>query len=159
MPRAICQLGGAADFAGVPALLAGDGFAMAAAPPAEMLVLHGGDADAVAREATSFAGAAAPGGLVVFLLPRGSGDWVAARHAALVWAFTRHAALTWAARDVRVNAVALGEAPALPSQPAESAAQAAGPAPAVAASQADIAGAVMMLWRCRSMTGQLVRLG
>ena len=121
------------------------------------------EAEAAISAASGFAaqpGASGQDRLIVTVIRQTrAGDWDGARQAALLWAFTRHAALAWAPRRIRVNAVGLGIAPALPAQPSEQSALAAGPAPAHQPTPADIAGTIMAMWRWPSMTGQLIRLG
>ena len=138
------------------------GFVLSDAPPAALLVNLGGDAAASIAAAERFAEAAADGedSLVVSILrPHARDDWPATRDEAELWAFTRYAALAWAPRGIRVNAVGLGVSPVLASQPVEASGQAAGPAPAAPATQADIAATILAMWRFPSMTGQLIRLG
>jgi hypothetical protein len=86
-------------------------------------------------------------------------DWPRIRGQTALWAFTRHAALHWAPRRIRVNAIGLGTSPGLPWQGQEDTARAAGAAPQMPASQASIVACLMAMWRWRSMTGQLIRLG
>ncbi len=120
------------------------------------------DPDTAIASAEKFADAVPPGqeALVVNILyAHAADDWNAARAAAILWAFTRHTALAWAPRRIRVNAIGLGISPVLPSQPAESAGQAAGPAPSVPATVQDLVATVRAMWEFPSMTGQLIRLG
>jgi NAD(P)-dependent dehydrogenase (short-subunit alcohol dehydrogenase family) len=146
----------------LPAALAAAGFALGMAPPARLLVNCGGGTQAAIDAAQAFA-AAAPGGedalIVNILRAPEAPDWPAAREAATLWAFTRYAALEWAPRGIRVNALGLGISPVLADQPPEDAGQAAGRAPAAAATPADVAGTILAMLGFTSMTGQLIRLG
>ena len=130
---------------------------------ADLLLSLTGDTQAAIDAASRFAAwQAAPGHdrLVVTIIRHADpADWDGTRQAALLWAFTRYAALAWAPRRIRVNAVGLGAAPRSPLQPPEHAAYAAGLAPADRATPADIANAILAMWRWPSMTGQLVQLG
>ncbi len=139
-----------------------DALTQAGLAHATLLINFTPDADAAIASSQDFADAVSPGqeALVVNILPaHAADDWPGARAAAALFAFTRHAALAWAPRRIRVNALGLGVTPTLADQPAESAAQAAGPAPAAPATTADIAATILAMWRFPSMTGQLIRLG
>ena len=100
------------------------------------------------------------GGLVVLTLPRvDPANWDQLRATAELWAFTRWAALAWAPAGTRVNALSLAGAPRLPDQPASQAGRAACVAPSMPATADDAAAAIGLMWRARSMTGQLISLG
>jgi hypothetical protein len=122
-----------------------------AAPPADVLVTTQTDADAAIASAETFA-ALLPDGqeaLVVHLLHGGkTNDWETMRAATVLLAHVRHAALVWAPRRLRINAVDIGINRAQVSQ-----------APALPATQADIAATILAMWQLPSMTGQVVRLG
>jgi hypothetical protein len=130
---------------------------------ASLLINLSEDEDAAIEAATRFASWDPVDGedrLVVNVLRAHTApDWPKTRAAAALWAFTRHAALHWAPRRIRVNALGLGISPLLPGQGQEDAARAAGAAPQMLATQAEIAACIMAMWRWRSMTGQLIRLG
>jgi NAD(P)-dependent dehydrogenase (short-subunit alcohol dehydrogenase family) len=130
---------------------------------ASLLINLTEDPEAAIAAATRFSSWQAVGGedrLVVNVLrAHAASDWPGSRANATLWAFTRHAALHWAPRNIRLNALGLGAAPALPWQGQEDGARAAGAAPAAIATSADIAACIMAMWRWRSMTGQLIRLG
>jgi hypothetical protein len=152
---------------------------------ASLLINLGPDPEAAIEAATRFASWPAENRedrlIVNVLRHHEPADWPQARAAATLWAFTRHAALHWAGQGIRINAIGLGAIPDLPwqareasAQPASSAAGAtgatgaagaagatgaAGAAGATGATDAAIADCIMAMWRWRSMTGQIVRLG
>jgi NAD(P)-dependent dehydrogenase (short-subunit alcohol dehydrogenase family) len=146
----------------LPSALRSAGIDLSDTTPAEILINLATDAEQAIASAEKFADAVPPDqeALVVNILHAYSpADWQGARAASVLWAFTRHAALLWAPRRIRVNAIGLATSPILPTQPPESSGNAAGPAPAALASLADIAATILAMWRLRSMTGQLIRLG
>jgi hypothetical protein len=148
--------------AALPAALAAAGFTLGTDAPASLLVNCGGTAEAAIGAAQQFAAAARPAedSLVVTILrAHAPGDWPAAQAAASLWAFTRYAALAWAPLLVRVNAVGLGVSPVLYDEAPEAAGRAAGAVAAAAATPEDVAATILAMWRFRSMTGQLIRLG
>lgn len=121
------------------------------AAPADVLVTTQTDADAAIASAETFAASLQHGqeALVVHVLLGGArNDWETMRAATVLWAHVRHAALAWAPRHLRINAIGVGINPAQLNQ-----------APAVRATQADIAATVLAMWQLPSMTGQIIRLG
>ena len=83
--------------------------------------------------------------VVVLTLPRQTQDWAQARDAGELHAFLRWAALHWAQAGTRVNALGFGQGGAA--------------APAMPATQDDVAASLALFTAASSMTGQVIRLG
>jgi NAD(P)-dependent dehydrogenase (short-subunit alcohol dehydrogenase family) len=133
-----------------------------AAEPAGMLVNLAEDPQAVMDAAHAFAaqtsGCESERLIVnVSAVPRPD-EWDRTKAAAIIGAFTRHAALAWAPAHIRINSLCIGATRphGLAAHHRSATTRVTSP---TGASHYDVVQTILAMWRWRSMTGQMIRLG